>query len=154
MPYPTPESFSVLKCNQMHSRSWKNPSKSCKHLQWRILTKHNYYKSVDFTILNMRRKNNLPGNTKTIVGHPADPENFFNSIQEFRFSWTDVNFGPYPEFWIVLTGINKRRTSSDCAVPHWGSNSIVIHRTHSGNVTWDEEDTLLRRVWFSFFFLF
>ena len=45
-----------------------------------------------------KKKKNLPGNTKTIVGHPEDPENFFSSIQEFRFSWTAVNFGPYPEF--------------------------------------------------------
>lgn len=33
-----------------------------------------------------KKKRNLPGNTKTIVGHPEDPENFFSSIQEFRFS--------------------------------------------------------------------
>ena len=54
-----------------------------------------------FTIYNkirQKKKKNLPGNTKTIVGHPEDPENFFSSIQEFRFSWTAVNFGPYPEF--------------------------------------------------------
>ena len=33
-----------------------------------------------------KKKKNLPGNTNTIVGHPEDPENFFSSIQEFRFS--------------------------------------------------------------------
>lgn len=28
----------------------------------------------------------LPGNTNTMVGHPEDPENFFSSIHELRFS--------------------------------------------------------------------
>lgn len=39
-----------------------------------------------FDYIKQKKKNNLPGNTKTIVGHPEDPENFFNSIQELRFS--------------------------------------------------------------------
>lgn len=77
----------------------------------------------------------LPGNTNTIVGHPEDPENFFSSIHELRFSWTEVCFGPNPRLCAILTGISKRRTSSDWAVPHWVSNSIVIHLTHSGKVT-------------------
>lgn len=39
-----------------------------------------------FYHIKQKRKNYLPGNTKTIVGQPEDPENFFNSIQELRFS--------------------------------------------------------------------
>lgn len=39
-----------------------------------------------FYYVKQKSKESIPGNTKTIIGHPEDPENFFNSIQELRFS--------------------------------------------------------------------
>lgn len=76
----------------------------------------------------------LPGRTRTEVGQPVEPENFLSSVQVLMVSWIK-GLPPRLDRWRVRLGMSRRRTSSGCAVPHCGSNSIVVQRTQSGNDT-------------------
>lgn len=77
----------------------------------------------------------LPGSTRTVVGHPVEPENFLSSVQVLIVSWIK-GLPPKLDRWRVRLGMSRRKTSSGCAVPHCGSNSMVVQRTQSGNDTW------------------
>lgn len=79
----------------------------------------------------------LPGSTRTVVGQPVEPENFLSSVQVLMVSWIK-GLPPRLDRWRVRLGMSRRRTSSGCAVPHCGSNSMVVQRTQSGNDTWGE----------------
>lgn len=70
-----------------------------------------------------------------MVGQPVEPENFLSSVQVLMVSWIR-GLAPRQDRWRVRLGMSRRRTSSGCAVPHCGSNSMVVQRTQSGNDTW------------------
>lgn len=76
----------------------------------------------------------IPGRTKTEVGQPVEPKNFLSSVQELMASWAN-DFEERLDIWSERQGMNSRSISSGWAVPHWGSNSTVVHRTHSGKDT-------------------
>lgn len=69
-----------------------------------------------------------------MVGQPLEPEIFLSSTQVLMVSWAR-GLVLRLDRWSEWPGMSKRRTSSGWAVPDWGSNSMVVHRTQSGNDT-------------------